>query len=192
MIEPDLPELVVAAQGGDTAAAAAIIEQVYARIYAFLRRLSANDADAADLTQQTFGRVWKALPSFAGKSSVISWIHGIAYHVYVDWRRSNHRTEARSEPWWAALASSEMPPDERAARADLGARLYAAVDKLDPDLRDSIHLHYYQGLTLDETAAALGIATSTVKYRLRAALAELEKQVAERSTLASRAPARIL
>ncbi len=191
-MEPDLLPQVAAAQRGDSAAAAAIIEQVYARIYAFLRRLSSNDADAADLTQQTFGRVWKALPSFAGKSSVISWIHGIAYHVYVDWRRSNHRTEARPEPWWTALASSEIPPDERAARTDLAARVYAAVDKLEPDLRDSIHLHYYQGLTLDETAAALGIATSTVKYRLRSALAELQKQVADRPPLASSAPARVL
>ena len=191
-MEPDLVTLVAAAQSGDRTAASAIIEQVYARIYAFLRRLSSNDADAADLTQQTFGRVWKALPSFAGKSSVLSWIHGIAYHVYVDWRRSNHRTEARPEPWWAGLVSSEIPPDERAARADLGVQVYSAVDKLEPDLRDSIYLHYYQGLTLDETAAALGIATSTVKYRLRSALAELQKRMAERPTLASSAPARIL
>jgi RNA polymerase sigma-70 factor (ECF subfamily) len=185
MMEPELLPEVAAAQRGDKAAAAAIIEQLYARIYAFLRRLSANDADAADLTQQTFGRVWKALPTFAGKSSVASWVHGIAYHVYVDWRRSNHRTEARSEPWWGELASPEVPPDERAVRADLGARVYAAVDKLESDLRDSVHLHYYQGLTLDETADALGIATSTVKYRLRAALTELQKQVAGRPRVAS-------
>jgi len=181
MIEPDiLLQHVAEAQRGDRAAASAIIEQLYARIYAFLRRLSSNDADAADLPQQTFGRVWKALPTFGGKSSVASWIHSIAYHVYIDWRRANHRTESRSEPWWEGLASAEMPPDERAARADLGARLYAAVDKLEPDLRDSIHLHYYQGLTLEETAAAMGIATSTVKYRLRGALAELQKQVPDR------------
>src|SRR5258707_13995799 len=105
MIEPDLLlKHVGAAQRGDRAAASAIIEHLYARIYAFLRRLSANDADAADLTQQTFGRVWKALPTFGGKSSVASWIHGIAYHVYVDWRRGNHRTESRSEPWLDGLA----------------------------------------------------------------------------------------
>src|SRR6516162_5617557 len=102
-MESELRELVAEAKNGSSKAAATIIERLYERIYAFLRRLSANDADAADLTQQTFGRVWKALPTFAGKSSVASWVHGIAYHVYVDWRRSNHRTEARSEPWWGGL-----------------------------------------------------------------------------------------
>ena len=62
-------------------------------------------------------------------------------------------------------------------RADLRATLFTAVDRLEPDLRDTIHLHYYQDLTLQETADALGVATSTVKYRLRQALGELQKTV---------------
>src|SRR6266550_3385515 len=90
-------QLVEGACRGDTAAASRLIELFYERIYAFLRRLAGNDADAADLTQRTFGRVWQALPTFAGRSSVGSWIHGIARHVYVDWRRADHRTELRSE-----------------------------------------------------------------------------------------------
>ena len=70
-------------------------------------------------------------------------------------------------------------PDETSARSDLAAKLYECVDALETDLRDTIHLHYYQELTLQETADALGIATSTVKYRLRHALAELQKNAAE-------------
>ena len=53
------------------------------------------------------------------------------------------------------------------------------MDALDADVRATVHLHYYQGLTLQETADALGIATSTVKYRLRQALADLQKHEAE-------------
>ena len=68
-------------------------------------------------------------------------------------------------------------PDEMAARHDLAARLYASVEKLAPDLRDTVHLHYYQELTLQETAEAMSVATSTVKYRLRQALAELESHL---------------
>src|SRR5437868_3088708 len=93
-------ELVERFRSGDNAAAGQLIELYYARIFGFLRRLSGNDSDAADLTQQTFSRVWKALPGFAGRSSVASWMHGIAYHVYVDWRRTGFRTEPRSDEWW--------------------------------------------------------------------------------------------
>lgn len=178
-MESQTDQLVENARRGDVTAANNLIELFYERIYAFLRRLTANDADAADLTQRTFARVWLALPTFAGRSSFSSWIHGIAHHVYVDWRRANHRSEPRSEEWWAERTSGEPLPDDTAARSDLAVQLYACVDALDADVRDTIHLHYYQELTLQETADALGIATSTVKYRLRQALAELQKNAAD-------------
>jgi RNA polymerase sigma-70 factor (ECF subfamily) len=155
-----------------------LISLFYERIYAFLRRLTANDADAADLTQRTFTRVWQALPTFAGRSSVSSWIHSIAYHAYVDWRRADRHTEPRSNEWWAARPTAESQPDEIVAHTDMAATVYGTVHELEPDLRDTVQLHYYQDLTLQETADAMGVATSTVKYRLRQALAELQKKLA--------------
>jgi RNA polymerase sigma-70 factor (ECF subfamily) len=174
---PDANELVEKARWGDRAAAAKLIELHYERIYAFLRRLAANDADAADLTQRTFSRAWEALPGFAGRSSVSSWLHRIAYNAYVDWRRNDRHTEPRPDEWWAACPNPESTPDEIAAHTDLAAAVYGSVDQLEPDLRQTVHLHYYQDLTLRETADALGVATSTVKYRLRQALAELQRKL---------------
>jgi RNA polymerase sigma-70 factor (ECF subfamily) len=182
----DANQLRSLARRDEPAAVLQLVELFYARIYAFLRRLAGNDADAADLTQRTFSRVPQALPSFAGRSSPASWLHGIAYHLYVDWRRASHRTEPRSDDWWAACVSAEKSPAEIVARNDLGKVLYARVDQLEPELRDVVHLHYYQGLTLQETADAMEVAASTIKYRLRQALAELQKQLAaDRSAPAS-------
>ena len=178
----DANQLAEKARCGDRAAAARLIELFYERIYAFLRRLAANDADAADLTQRTFGRVWQALPTFAGRSSVSSWMHSIAYHVYVDWRRADRHTEPRSNEWWAARPTSEARPDEIVALADSAAAVYGSVEELEPDLRHTVQLHYYQNLTLQETADAVGVATSTVKYRLRQALTELERKLASERT----------
>jgi len=170
-------DLIERIRRGEQVAAVDLVDMYYERIYAFLRRLSANEADAADLTQRTFGRVWESLATFSGKSAVGSWIHSIAYHTYVDWFRSNHRTEVRATDWWAERVSAEAGPDEIASRNDSAANLYAAVDRLPPEQRDTIHLHYYQELTLQETADAMGVATSTVKYRLRQALSELQEKV---------------
>lgn len=176
-MKTDVQQQVEKLRDGDSAASLEFIEDFYARIYAFLRRLTANDADAADLTQRTFQRAWEALPGFEGRSSLSSWMHGIAYHTYVDWQRRNHRTESRSEAWWTDQVCDRPGPDVLAARHDLATTLYASVEKLSPDLRDTVHLHYYQDLTLQETADAMSVATSTVKYRLRQALGELEKQM---------------
>src|SRR5579862_4815457 len=100
-------EVVERISKGEQVATVDLIDLFYERIYAFLRRLCANDADAADLTQRTFSRVWQALPTFAGRSSVGSWIHSIAYHTYIDWRRSLHPGESRPDKWWAECRSGE-------------------------------------------------------------------------------------
>jgi RNA polymerase sigma-70 factor, ECF subfamily len=181
-MEPDANQLVASVRRGNKAAAVRLIELFYERIYGFLRRLSGNDADAADLTQHTFKRAWQSLPSFAGRSSVGSWLHSIAYHAYVDWRRSDRHEETRSTEWWATCPAPEASPAEVAMGNDLATTLYASVDRLEPDLRDTVHLHYYQDLTLQETSEALGVATSTVKYRLRQALSALQKKLASDGT----------
>jgi len=176
-MKTEADDLVERITRGEQVAAVDLVDLFYERIYAFLRRLCFNDADAADLTQRTFGQVWQSLPSFTGRSSVGSWIHSIAYHTYVDWVRANSRTEPRSSEWWAACVCSGPAPDELASRNDLAQSTYAAVDELLPELRETVHLHYYQELTIQETADAMGIATSTVKYRLRQALRELQQKI---------------
>ena len=175
----DSDQLGALARQDNAAAVARLVELFYERIYAFLRRLAGHDADAADLTQRTFVRVQQSLPSFAGRSSVGSWMHGIAYHVYVDWRRSSQRTEPRPDEWWADCPSDAVSPADAAAHRDLARKLYASVDQLEAGLREFVHLHYYQGLTLQETADAMNVATSTVKYSLRQALAGLKREFSD-------------
>jgi RNA polymerase sigma-70 factor, ECF subfamily len=166
---------------GDHEAAACLVESHYQPVYAFLRRLAGNDADAADLTQKTFIRVWSALARFAGRSSLRSWLHAIAHHVYVDWVRAIRHDASPSDDWWEQQADRADGPDQQTVQSDLAVVLYRAVDSLESDLRMTVHLHYYQGLTLEETAEVLGLAASTVKYRLRQALEILQRRLNDRS-----------
>lgn len=174
---------ILAAQSGDTQAAEALILEHHARLFAFLRRLCGNDAEAEDLTQRTFTRVWTSIGSYAGHSSISAWIHGIAHNVYLDWRRAQRPGESPPDAWWEACPSADPSPADQAAAADLARTVYAAVDELPVDLRAVIHLHHYQGLTLQETAEALNVSASTVKHRLRAALTELQAVLVRRPNL---------
>jgi len=70
-------------------------------------------------------------------------------------------------------------PFESASGREAAHRLYALVEQLAEEQREVVHLHYYQALSLQETADALSIATSTVKYRLRNALDFLKLRLAE-------------
>ncbi|MDB6041389.1 MAG: polymerase, sigma-24 subunit, RpoE [Verrucomicrobiales bacterium] len=174
------------AKKGDSQAAAELVTLFYRRAFAYFRRLCGDDTEAADLTQKTFLKVWTALPSYEGHASFNTWLHAIAHHVYVDWRRKPGRNDARSDEWWEIQPDAGPAPCESAEERDLGCRVYSFVEKLDEGTRETVHLHYYQGLSLRETAATLGIAVSTVKYRLRSALDFLRPRLVETSTFTRR------
>jgi len=167
------------AQGGCRQAAAALIETSYQPIFAYLRRISGDPNEAADLTQKTFARAWRALPSYQGRSRFSTWLHAIAHHVYVDWRRQRNPGARQTEEWWAARSASTPTPFENSADRDQAQRLYALVEQLDEEARQVLHLHYYQELSLAETAEVIGVSGSTVKNRLRDALQLLRGRMAD-------------
>ncbi len=167
------------AKAGDISAASELDGLFYERIFAYFRRLCGNDDDAADLTQKTFFKVWTSLATYQRRSSFSTWLHGIAHHVYVDWRRTNKLADFQPDEWWETRAAEGPSPFEDAAERDMAHRLFALVNRLEERAKEAVHLHYYQGLSLDETAEALGIATSTVKYRLREALDYLRTHTKE-------------
>lgn len=173
-----------AARAGDRAAASELLKLYHRKVFAYFRRQCGNDADAQDLTQRTFCKVWAALPGFRGDASFATWIHTISHRVFTDWLRRPDRDESRREDWWADLPEDGPSPFDTASDRELACLLYSIVDTLDHEPRQLIHLHYYQGLSLKETAEVLGIATSTVKYRLRGALQTIraEARQAEKKT----------
>jgi RNA polymerase sigma-70 factor (ECF subfamily) len=152
----------------DKNAAGDLLKIYYADIYSYLRRLCGGKQDAEDLTQQTFLKVWSSLDGFKGRSKFSTWLHKIAYNTYIDWQRRNgYNPQLHSDQWWQDCIYQNPGPFANLAKRQLARRLYAAVDRLDEDKKQVVHLHYYQGLSIRQTAKVLGIATSTVKYRLR-------------------------
>jgi RNA polymerase sigma-70 factor (ECF subfamily) len=174
-----IEQLVNASKNGDLRAASELVTFFHEKIFSYLRRLCGNDQDAGDLSQKTFLKTWNSLSSYQGRSSFSTWLHGIAHHVYLDWRRQTVRSDHRDDDWWESCAADGPSPFENAADREMAHRLYAMVERLEEPNRQVVHLHYYQGLSLQETSEVLAIATSTVKYRLREALNVLRSIVPE-------------
>jgi len=152
----------------DKNAASELLKIYYADIYSYLRRLCGSRQNAEDLTQQTFLKVWSSLDGFKGHSKFSTWLHRIAHNTYIDWQRRNTSSiQFHADRWWQEYIDKKPGPFTNVAERQLGQQLYEAVDLLDEDKKHVVHLHYYQGLSIRETAKILNIATSTVKYRLR-------------------------
>jgi RNA polymerase sigma-70 factor (ECF subfamily) len=157
---------------GDRHAATELLELSYKKIFSYLYRLCGNVQDAEDLTQDTFAKVWSSLNSYRGQSKFLTWIYRIAYNNYLDWKQNRNCKPSIGQGWKECL-SQKPSICANLTMQEWGKVVYEAVEQFEEDKKQVIYLHYYQALSLRETAKVLGIATSTVKYRLREALKSL-------------------
>jgi RNA polymerase sigma-70 factor (ECF subfamily) len=179
----ELDDLTLArAQRGEESAWRALVERYQRPVFALLSRMLSPVARrdlVEDLAQETFLRVFRALPTFdrAAPGRLSSWLLTIAARLALDELRqrrplleSLHAVHAQ-----AAGTGNQASPDRRL----LNQILTRAVEALSPDHRAVLLLREVHGLEYDELATALAISVGTVKSRLSRARAELRAALAE-------------
>jgi len=162
---------------GDREAASRLLAENYRRIYAYLRRLVQNDADAEDLTQETFQRVWQSIHKYRDSSKVTTWLHRIAYCAWVDWVRSSKASSDRNRAWWSELPSEFPPPSNSIQNHECLERLWELVRGLPGEQSMAIQLRYGQQLSLRDTAEVMALPLSTLKSRIKAGLETLRSHL---------------
>jgi RNA polymerase sigma-70 factor (ECF subfamily) len=159
-------DLVAAAQGGDRRALDALLRAHHDRLYAVCRRLTGNDADAADATQETLLAVVRGLGGFDGRSRFGTWSYRIAVNASLDELRRRRR---RPEPGLDEARESARPvasPGASAEASDLRLDIDAALATLAPEFRAAVVLRDLCGLDYAEIAAVLDIPPGTVRSRI--------------------------
>lgn len=136
------------------------------RVYRLAYRLSGNQHDAEDITQETFIRVFRSLDRFE-PGSFSGWLHRITTNVFLDTVRRRNRVRINPIGEEAAeMPSTEPTPEQTLADADLDPDLQAALDDLAPEYRAAVVLCDVGGLSYDEVGAALGVKVGTVRSRI--------------------------
>jgi RNA polymerase sigma-70 factor (ECF subfamily) len=142
-----------------------------ASLMAMLRRLCGRGQDAEDVFQETAARVWRSMNNCPRLRNPKSWLMTIGYRAFLDSRSRGRKHEALEEP----LDLRGEGPDGLAEKNEVCDRMQAAIASLEEPVREVIALHYMGGLSLRDTAAAMGISQGTVKSRLNCALTELRR-----------------
>jgi RNA polymerase sigma-70 factor (ECF subfamily) len=166
--------LVAAARSGDRAALEELLRSHHDRIYALARRITGNDADAADATQEALISIVRGLPRFDGRSSFSTWAYRVTANACLDELRRRRRRPVVDLP------------DERADRGDAAAaldttvadrlQLDAALAALPEEFRVAVVLRDVCDLDYAEIAAVLELPPGTVRSRIargRGRLADL-------------------
>lgn len=163
--------LALAAGTGDREALVTFIRATQRDVYRFLSHLCDRD-EAEDLTQETYLRAVRALPSFAGRSSARTWLLAIARRVAADQiRRSSARPRTIAvDDWDAALAGY---PAYRRSGFDEGILLRHLVTGLEADRRDAFVLTQMLGLDYAAAAEVCGCPVGTIRSRVARAREDL-------------------
>lgn len=136
-----------------------------------LFRLCGNRETARDLTQDTFVVAMRQLDRLRDANAVGPWLHGIAYNLLRDHRRSHARRRGLWQRWFARSApTTPAPADDEPA---LVRTLDQALRGLDNEKRDAFVLRQLEGLSLAEAAELLDVSVQTVSYRAKQAEAHL-------------------
>ncbi len=159
------------------------IEEHGKATYNFALRLTHNEADARDLTQEAFIRVYRAWRSFQPGTSFVSWIYRIVTNLYRDElrRRKGRYQEEIPEDNAPQQYGGERPlavePIEELVEAQLGETMSKALDALSPDQRQVIVLADIEEYSYQEIAEIVGCSIGTVRSRLHRARQQLRKLV---------------
>ncbi len=173
--------LVAELRAGSEEAFAWLIAHYHQPIYSLLARTVHNRADAADLTQEVFVKVFRGVPGFHGESSLRTWIYRIALREASNQRR-----------WWLRHKQQEVPIENEIAENDSGipvklkdtlvdagespfemavheenkARVEAALGHVPEPFRTTLILRDIEGFVYEEVAEIQGVNLGTVKSRL--------------------------
>lgn len=172
-------DLIAAAQDGDRTAFDELVRQTYADTYTLAYRLTGNEEDARDVSQEAYLRAYRAINRFRGDAQFSTWMYRITANCAATYlgRRSRHRHEVLDDTVPVADTRTDNDPQLRADAADLRNRLAAALDDLPPRLRSVVVLRDVYDLPHESIAAELGISESAAKVRLHRARNKLREQL---------------
>lgn len=163
------------AKRGDAAAFTRLAEAYKLPVFNLCYRMLGNAPDAEDATQEAFIRVYTKLHTYRPEAKLASWVLSIAAHYCIDRLRRRRLTmlSLDDEPV-ADIAPSWLPqPEESALRREARDEVQALVERLAPEYRAPVILHYWYDFSYKEIADVMGLTPQAVKTRLHRARQQL-------------------
>jgi RNA polymerase sigma-70 factor (ECF subfamily) len=171
---PDLSSdaaIIAGCRAGRPEAQRALFDRYRDRVHSIaLHYLRGDDAAAKDVTQEVFVKVFRAAANFREDSTIATYLYRAVANACTDELRRRRRLVLMGD-----LPVMMHPQTEQTAPREEGGRVSDAVKQLSPKLRLVVLMRYFDDLSYEEIAAAIGVTTGTVASRLNRAHAQLSE-----------------
>jgi RNA polymerase sigma-70 factor (ECF subfamily) len=202
-IRPEEAGIVAELKAGSEEAFAWLISTYHQPIYSVIARTLQNPADAADITQDVFIKVFRGISGFHGESSLRTWMYRIALHEASNRRRwwsrhcrqevtieaeTGHSMDGQALCIKDTLVDENESPFDMAAHEEVRARVEAELRQINEPFRTVLVLRDIQGLAYEEIAEILNVNLGTVKSRLMRGRTQLKARLAPFAEAAAKRP----
>ena len=164
--------LLLRISAGDRRAAQLLLDQYLGRIVAYSYRMLGDGAEAEDVAQETFLRLWRNIDTWRADAPLIHWLNRVAYNLCIDRLR-------RRRPISLDVLPEPLDPSENPAgtlhRLELADAVAAAIGQLPERQRAAVVFVHQEGLSNIETAELMGISVEAVESLLARARRALRK-----------------
>ena len=154
-------------------------EAFQGKIYAFAKIRLNDSHEAADLLNEVMWEVWRGANRFEGRSSVTTWVFGIANHKVIDRLRSKGKLPM-DDLESIVVEESDQDLDEILTQKQLGEHLRRCMEKLSDNQRQVVHLAFFEDLSYREISEITGSPEGTIKARMYHAKQALKRCLARR------------
>ena len=165
----------------------ALFDQHVDFVWRVLRRHGVPERELDDVCQEVFIVVHRKLADFEGRSTVRTWIYGIAQRVaLVSRRKAYARRELLEAP--PSEPRSEATQEELTAQRRSLSLVERVLDEMEPERREAFVLYELEGMSVVEVAQAIGVPENTALYRLHKAREELTQKLKRAAVVAAARP----
>lgn len=162
----DEDDLVEGCRKQDPDAQRLLFQRYKSRVYRLAMFISRNSADAAEITQDVFFKVYSGLPQFRGEATFDTWLYRIVSSACRDHARKSRRFLLLDSAFWSSRATQAMPPEHGVQPNGAREAVRSAIASLPEKFRIPVVLRYVEDLSYEEISKILDCPSGTVAARL--------------------------